>query len=129
MLSTETLNMLQSRILVVDDDADSLYIMELLFNRLGFAVTTASNGREALGRVSSYPIDLLLTDLSMPVMDGVELCRRLKASPSSRHIPIIVTSALPQLPPALEGVVSAYLRKPIDFERLREALAAHLPRR
>jgi CheY-like chemotaxis protein len=64
----------------------------------------------------------------MPIMDGVELCQKLRAAPPSRHIPIIAASALPQLPAALDGLVDAFLRKPLDFDRLRATIEAHLLR-
>ena len=94
-------------------------------NAWDYDVRTASDGREALGRVSSRRVDLVLTDLSMPVMDGVDLCLRLKTMPAARNVPIIVTSAVQGLPSALEGLVNAFMRKPLDVERLRDALATH----
>ena len=112
---------------MVDDEPETLRALELLLNAWGYDVRTASDGRDALGRVSSRRVDLVLTDLSMPVMDGVDLCLGLKKMPAARDIPIIVTSALQRLPSPLEGLVNAFMRKPLDVERLREALATHGP--
>jgi CheY-like chemotaxis protein len=116
----------QGQVLVVDDEPDTRQSLELLLRSWGLDVVTASNGVEALGLLSACPVDVVLTDLSMPEMDGQELVRRMKTDPDLGQIPIIAASALPQLPSALEGFVEAFLRKPLDFERLRAALAPHL---
>jgi CheY-like chemotaxis protein len=116
----------QGRVLVVDDEPDTRQLLGLLLRHWGLDVVTASNGAEALRLLSVHPVDVVLTDLCMPGMDGVELVRRLKTAPGLDQIPVIATSALPQLPQALEDSLEAFLRKPLDFERLRAALSPHL---
>lgn len=76
-------------ILVVDDygDAREMYAEYLEYE--GFRVEQAANGQEALERVSRHAPDVILMDLSLPVMDGWEATRRLKSSPQTRHIPVI----------------------------------------
>jgi CheY-like chemotaxis protein len=115
-----------ARILVAEDEPDLLHMLEVLLGMWGYEVVPARNGAEALERAEPPP-DLLLTDVSMPEMDGVELCRRFKANPSLRSVPIIVVSALPRLPAAMLGAVEAFFPKPPDLERLRDAIAFYTP--
>jgi CheY-like chemotaxis protein len=114
------------KILLVEDDADSLQVLQLLLNLWGYEVITASNGREALKSVSSTKPHLVVTDITMPDMDGVELCRRVKADPDLRGVPIIVTTALSWPTSELEGLVEVIFQKPLDFESLRRAVACRL---
>jgi CheY-like chemotaxis protein len=115
------------RILVVDDEPDTLNLLEALFTRWGFEVSTARNGAEALTCCEQARPDVVLTDLAMPEMDGVELCRRLKARPDLRLIPILVASGLPQLPVALHLAVEAFFPKPLDCWRLLSAVDFYVP--
>jgi len=110
------------RVLVVDDDADTLSMLEFLLRYFGFDVAAAGSGAQALDLLSSRPADVVLTDMSMPGIDGVELTRRLREDPRFRQIPIIVLSALPLLPETLQGRVDAFLQKPVDLERLLAAI-------
>jgi CheY-like chemotaxis protein len=115
-----------ARILVAEDEPDLLHMLEVLLGMWGYHVVAARNGAEALERAAPRP-DLLLTDLSMPEMDGLELCRRFRARPILRSVPIIVVSALPRLPAGMLGTVEAFFPKPPDLERLRDAIAFYTP--
>ena len=101
----------ERRILVVDDEPETLDMLQSLLMRWGYDVATASNGVEALTQSKESGPGLLLTDLSMPQMDGVELCRRSKAQRHLRLVPILVATGLPALPVALHGVVEAFFPK------------------
>ncbi|WP_296002455.1 response regulator [Rugamonas sp.] len=83
----------QKLILIVDDEFDLVSTYELLFQLHGFAVQTATNGREALERARAAPPDIVLSDYMMPVMDGIQLLLAWRADPALRHIPYILNSA------------------------------------
>jgi CheY-like chemotaxis protein len=98
-------------ILLVDDEPDILAAWRLILEGEGYAVGCASNGAEAIARTASHVPDLIITDWMMPVMDGAELCRRLKAMPLLAGVPVLIHSAIP--PPDGEAKNwTACLRKP-----------------
>ena len=76
-----------SRILFVDDDLGTLQLIELVLSRQGHQVLTASSGAGALRAMQDDLPDLVLLDLMMPVMDGYEVCRQVRANPRTAHIP------------------------------------------
>ncbi len=80
------------RILVVDDEPDQRFLLRRIFERAGHQVADACNGAEALKAVQESPPDLVVTDVMMPVMDGVELIRRLRGAPATAGIPILAAS-------------------------------------
>ncbi len=91
-------------------------------------VLTASDGREALDTLMSEPVDLVITDLKMPVMDGLELTRRLRSQPSKARIPILMVSGEgADEAQALEAGVSRFLPKPLRLHQLQAALDALAP--
>jgi DNA-binding response OmpR family regulator len=76
-------------ILVVDDDTVVLRVLERDLVQVGFTVLTAVNGREALDIVVREPVDIIVSDISLPEMDGLEFCQRIRRSPEHAHIPFI----------------------------------------
>jgi len=80
-------------VLVVDDDVDKLNLLKVALSMEGYLVRTASNGRQALAAVDSYPPDLIITDIMMPEMDGYELARRIRENPQTKFIPLILQTA------------------------------------
>lgn len=86
--------MSQRRILVVDDDPRLLHIIAMYLGIEGYDVKTASNGEEGLREVASHRPDLIILDIMMPGMDGVEACRRIRLDPETAHIPVLMFSAL-----------------------------------
>ncbi|HOC19108.1 MAG TPA: response regulator [Vicinamibacterales bacterium] len=82
----------EGTVLLVDDDRDTLALYGLILETFGFRVVPAENGRTALEAAAGDPPDIVVTDLAMPVMDGVELCVRLRSDPSTRAIPILAVS-------------------------------------
>src|SRR3984885_7345067 len=83
---------LVSRILVVEAEPDQRFILRKIFERAGHEVVDASHGAEALEHVRGAPPELVVTDMMMPVMDGRELIRRLRADPATARIPIIAVT-------------------------------------
>ena len=117
-------------VLVVEDDPVDLKLMRSVLEADGHCVTAARSGEEALQAVARSRPQLIMTDLAMPRMDGVELARRLRASIDAASIPLIATTAYPGrfFLREARGAFGffAMLVKPIDTERL-PALLASLP--
>ena len=80
-------------ILVVDDLPRNAQILAQLLDKAGYRVAVAMNGAQALEMIAQDPPDLVLLDVMMPVMDGLEACRRLKADPATRDLPVIFLTA------------------------------------
>lgn len=107
------------RVLAVDDDAGVLRTLQLILEDSGYTVRTAPNGREALQKLSAEPVDLVLTDLQMPVMGGLELLSELRAR--GLMLPVVFMSAgtNPRARAAACGA-DGYLAKPFDPDTLLE---------
>ena len=104
-------------ILVVDDDDSTVELLAQLLELEGYAVLTASNGKEALESASRTVPGLIVTDQMMPIMTGAELFRALKSSPRLRQVPVILITSAP--PAAARDLHWAELiRKPLDLEAL-----------
>lgn len=112
------------RILVVDDDPDTLAMLEIWLTELGFNVSTAATGVDALSQVEAHPPDLIVTDQSMPRMTGLQLCNRLRARAKTRDIPIIMCSAH-RLQPA-DGLYERAVLKPVSLTEISEEIVALL---
>lgn len=81
------------RVLIVDDDPDIQRLVSYNLSQAGFQVATASNGRTALESIQKNPPDLIILDIMMPDIDGMEVCRTLRQRENSRRIPIIMLTA------------------------------------
>jgi CheY-like chemotaxis protein len=103
-----------SRILVVDDEPDQRFLLRRILQRAGYEVSEATDGAAALRAVQESLPDLVVTDVMMPVMDGVELIRCLRGNPATAHIPILAASGDSHL----AGAADAVLPKPYDWRRL-----------
>lgn len=105
------------KILLVEDELAAAEAIGYLLQMNGFQVVSASNGREALERLDEVRPELVLTDIMMPWMDGLELARHIRERPELRDLPIVLMSAAHSILPA-ETLVSASLTKPLDFSKL-----------
>jgi adenylate cyclase len=122
----------QSRILVVDDNASNRDVLARRLAREGHDVVPAENGAEALALCDAQDFDLILLDLIMPEIGGYEVLQRLKASERTRHIPVIVISALDELDSVIrciEAGAEDYLPKPFDPVLLRARIDSSLERK
>ena len=87
-----------AHILVVDDNEDNRYTLSERLRREGYAnLATACDGGEALARLAAQPFDLVLLDVVMPVLNGIDVLARLKADERLRHIPVVMISAVSDL--------------------------------
>src|SRR5207302_1044106 len=86
-----------ARLLVVDDDESSRRSLSRLLTHLGYEVVVAANGREALDITGGQALDLILSDIKMPELDGFALLERLKQNDATRHVPVIMVSGLDDL--------------------------------
>ena len=118
------------KILYVEDNEDNVYVVRQRLTRAGYAVQVAADGEQGLAMVAADRPDLILMDLSLPGIDVWEVTRRLKASPDTRHIPIIALTAHAMTgdrEKALAAGCDDYDSKPVDFDRLRAKIQALLP--
>lgn len=109
--------------LVVDDSADIRELWRLWLTFWGFSVDEARNGYDAIQKATEVQPDLILMDLWMPVVDGIEATRQLKADSRTSHVPVLAVSAQTHAPDsstALAVGADAFLAKPCDPDRLLE---------
>lgn len=111
-------------VLVVEDEPTIRELMAILLEEEGYAVRQATDGVEALETVEQYPVDLILSDVKMPRLDGASLAHRLRAR--GNPLPVVLMSAV-YAEVDLPGV--RFLRKPINCEHLLDIIAAALRER
>jgi two-component system cell cycle response regulator DivK len=120
------------RILYVEDNDDNVYIVKKRLTRAGFTILVASDGEQGVAVATAERPDLILMDLSLPVIDGWEATRRLKAASETRHIPVIALTAHAMTgdrEKALEAGCDDFDTKPVQMARLLGKIQALLPQR
>ena len=121
-----------NRILVVDDNAANRDLLSRRLQREGYRVTSAASGADALALIAAEGFDLVLLDLMMPEMSGFEVLSRLKAGERTRHLPVIMISALDELDSTvrcIEAGAEDYLPKPFNPVLLRARIGACLEKK
>lgn len=114
------------KILVVDDEAAIRHLLDDLLGDEGYSVSTASNGRAALAIVKQERPDLILMDVMMPELDGLETLRHLRTGPESAAVPVILMSAAAYLTPdSADGM--AFISKPFNLDHVLAVVAHMLP--
>lgn len=115
-----------STILIVDDYAPNHRLMSFVLEQSGYAVVSALDGLHALACLEGMPIDLIVTDLTMPRLDGLGLAARVRADTRYHDIPIIVVTASGIETDAAKAAgvgVDAFLTKPVDSEELARTVS------
>lgn len=118
-----------TKILIVEDNETNREMLKRRLERLNYEVFTANDGKQAVESAETILPDLIIMDLSLPVMDGWEATRHLKASPKTNNIPVIALTAHAMTgdrTKALEAGCDEYDTKPIDMERLHEIIESLL---
>lgn len=117
-----------ARVLIVDDNPTNLKLVAYLVRANGYDVDTAGEAEAALAAIAANRPDVILMDLQLPGIDGLELTRRLKADPATKDISIIAVTAYAMKgdqEKALEAGCDDYVTKPIDTRALPELIARH----
>lgn len=111
----------QPKILIVDDEEKNIKLMAAILRNYGYDFDTAKNGIEALEMTKTFSPDLIFLDIMMPEMDGYEACRRLKSDPATKHIPVVMVTALGDRDSRIKGLEAGandFLSKPVDAQEL-----------
>ncbi len=119
----------RATILVVDDQETNVQVVGTLLDTLGFDIVPATSGEQALKRMAARLPDLVLLDVLMPGLDGIETCRRIRAEPSYASVPIIFLSAADDKNLIVEGLESGgadYVTKPFNKAELVSRVRQHL---
>ncbi len=122
---------MSDKILIVDDDIDSLKLIGLMLQRHGYEVVAANAGNQALSKATTEHPNLIILDVMMPDMDGYEVCRRLRANPDTRTIPIIMFTAKTLVDDKVAGFEAGaddYLTKPTHPAELASRVKTILAR-
>jgi two-component system chemotaxis response regulator CheY len=108
-------------IMTADDSASMRQMVSFTLKKAGFSVVEATDGQDALGKLNQASVDMLITDLNMPVLDGLELIRRVRALPQFRYIPIIMLTTESQADKKQAGKAAGatgWIVKPFTQEQL-----------
>jgi CheY-like chemotaxis protein len=122
----------EQSILIVDDNTQNLKLARVVLANEGFDVHTASNAEDALQLLRTVTPRLILMDIQLPGMDGLELTRRLKADPATRAVRVIALTAYAMKgddEKAFAAGCDGYITKPIDVERLPVVVRSYLAER
>jgi DNA-binding response OmpR family regulator len=109
------------RVLIADDEPNIVTSLEFLMEEAGLEVQIARNGQEALELAASFAPDLVLLDVMMPVLNGYEVCQRLKTDPRTRHVRVLMLSAKGrdvEIAKGLELGADGYITKPFSTREL-----------
>lgn len=112
-------------VLVIDDSSSMRALLGVALRSAGFAVVEARDGRDALGKFADGPVDLIVSDCIMPVMDGISFVREVKRRPDLQQIPVIMLTTESQGAQIQEGRalgVQAWIVKPFKPEKFVEAV-------
>ena len=120
------------KILYIEDNEDNVYVVKNRLTRAGFTILIAADGAQGVAMASTEQPDLILMDLSLPVLDGWEATRRIKAAPETKHIPVVALTAHAMAgdrEKALAAGCNDFDTKPIELPRLLQKIRALLPER
>lgn len=118
-----------SRILIADDDRDIRELVQFKLAQAGYDVVTAEDGPQALSAARTEPFDLVVLDVMMPQMTGIEVCRTLRAEEATAALPVILLTAKTQAADMQAGLAAGaneYLTKPFSLRDLSSRVGAML---
>jgi CheY-like chemotaxis protein len=115
------------KILVIEDNTDSRNLLNYWLSGKGFTVVTANNGAEGLTLARAEKPDLIITDLFMPIVGGVEMIRQIRSEPEIANIPIVLYTAqiLESVEKAIQAGANKAFYKPVDLDELIQYIAAY----
>ena len=116
---------MSKKLLLADDEEDIKTVLKMYLESKGYEVCTAYDGLDALEQAKSEKPDVVLLDVMMPVVDGFEVCEKLKADPATANIPVIMLSAASHAESVQRGLDAGaveYLVKPFEPERIDQLL-------
>jgi CheY-like chemotaxis protein len=119
------------KILYVEDNEDNVYVLKSRLTRAGYTVLVAPDGAQAVTMAATEQPNLILMDLSLPVVDGWEATRRIKAAPETRHIPVIALTAHAMAgdrEKAMAAGCDDFDTKPVEMPRLLDKIEALVKR-
>ncbi|MDD2891321.1 MAG: response regulator [bacterium] len=120
---------MKKKILIVDDDSHLITLLRFNLEDAGYLVKSAKDGKQALYIMKKNKMDLIIADMMMPAMDGLELCRRVKSEPLWKTCPVIMLTARVQLSDrekAKEAGVDEYIAKPFQMKELLDSVKKNL---
>jgi len=120
------------RILIIDDTADIVELLRKRFQADGYTTAEAYDGEQGLAAVENFRPDLIVLDIMMPKIDGLECCRRLRAGESTRYIPILMLTAKSGVPDRIKGLdigADDYITKPFNYRELAARVRSLLARK
>ena len=118
------------KILYVEDNDDNIYMLERRLTRAGFTVMVARDGAQGVAMAGAEQPDLILMDMGLPVLDGWEATRRIKAAPQTKHIPVIALTANAMTGDKEQAMAAGcddFDTKPVDLSRLLGKIQALVP--
>ncbi|MGP8320973.1 MAG: response regulator [Methanosarcinaceae archaeon] len=121
----------RQKVLIVDDELDALTALKRALEADNYNVVEAADGLSAIEMVKNEKPDIVLLDLMMPEIDGIEVCRRLKSDPPYKHIPIIMLTAKGDTNDKIEGIeigADDYITKPFNLNELKARIKMVLRR-
>ena len=119
------------RILYVEDNDDNIYVLKNRLTRAGFTILVARDGAAGVAMATAERPDLILMDLSLPVMNGWDATRQLKSAPETRDIPVVALTShamVGEREKALAAGCDDFDTKPVELPRLLEKIRALLPK-
>lgn len=120
------------RILIIDDDPNICAMLTALFTKPGNEVLSASNGADGLIAAKKSVPDIVIVDLMMPELNGHQVCAGLRADPATHKVPILMLTAVRELPAAMKGMASGandFMTKPFQTDEVAARVEALLRRR
>ncbi|HJH32739.1 MAG TPA: response regulator [Methanosarcinaceae archaeon] len=127
----EELSDTRQKILIVDDELDALTALKIALEAENYNVVEAADGLSAIEKVKSEKPDIVLLDLMMPEIDGIEVCKRLKSDSQHKHVPIIMLTAKGEINDKIEGIeigADDYVTKPFNLNELKARIKMVLRR-